>query len=598
MDRIGDLWLSFGAAAADAATGVAGRTGAEWTALATGATWRLRGQAPAPGWRGWPLRTGRVGPQRFWLLGELFGTADPAGLVAEVLAGKTEAGRMNGRFLLWAWDEAAQEWGLWSDRFGTLHAYHAAPSDGGAARAALSTFFPAAAQAGRRRLDWEGLTSFFHYGLFLQDRTFYDDTRILRPASHYRFDGHGRRLAHTPTWQWRHAPDYGRSYADTVDEFAHHLGQVVREQAGRGRALLPLSGGLDSRSLAAALGPAARDGGVRSYAYGYTPDSVETAVARRVAQAAGLPFQAYTLPPTLFDQLPHVTACLEGFQDVTQARQAGIVAQLAGQADAILGGHLGDLWLDDMGLDGAAARSAAQLLGQAQQKMAKGGRRWLLEQLCRPQLGGAAPEEVAHGLLAEELARLPAIAEADFRLKALKVTQWVFRWTNASLRMFQPAAWVRLPFYDARLADFFSSVPTAYLRGRRLQIDYLKRYAPALARVPWQAYDADLYHYQQFHSWRLPRRALKKGGRALAQRLLGKPPVIERNWEAQFLIPGGRRALAQRLLAPGLRLHEFVAPTAVDRLLSDFYAAPQAGKRGYTVAMLLSFGAWLEAVHG
>ena len=32
-----------------------------------------------------------------------------------------------------------------------------------------------------------------------------------------------------------------------------------------------------------------------------------------------------------------------------------------------------------------------------------------------------------------------------------------FRWTTTSLRMFQAAAFPRLPFYDTRMADFFSS---------------------------------------------------------------------------------------------------------------------------------------------
>ena len=49
--------------------------------------------------------------------------------------------------------------------------------------------------------------------------------------------------------------------------------------------------------------------------------------------------------------------------------------------------------------------------------------------------------------------------------------QWSARWTTASLRMFQSAAFPRLPFYDTRLADFFATVPTPLVAGRRLQID-------------------------------------------------------------------------------------------------------------------------------
>ena len=61
--------------------------------------------------------------------------------------------------------------------------------------------------------------------------------------------------------------------------------------------------------------------------------------------------------------------------------------------------------------------------------------------------------------------------------------------------MYQAGAFPRLPFYDTRLADFFATVPTAFVKGRRLQIDYLKRFAPDLARIKWQAYDTNLYRY-------------------------------------------------------------------------------------------------------
>ena len=96
--------------------------------------------------------------------------------------------------------------------------------------------------------------------------------------------------------------------------------------------------------------------------------------------------------------------------------------------------------------------------------------------------------------------------------------------------MFQPGAFPRLPFYDVRLADFFATVPSAWHRGRRLQVDYLKHSVPELARVPWQAYDANLYWYPYFRTWLLPKRAVKK-----AWRLLRRRPTRERNWEMQFL---------------------------------------------------------------
>ncbi len=154
--------------------------------------------------------------------------------------------------------------------------------------------------------------------------------------------------------------------------------------------------------------------------------------------------------------------------------------------------------------------------------------------------------------------------------------------------MYQPAAFIRLPFYDTRLVDWICTVPTKFIQNRRLQVDFLKQTAPDLARVPWQVYDADLYTYQHFNNWLLPKRALKK-----AWRMIRQEQVIERNWELQFLGPEGECGLYHWLLQPGLRLHEFVPPAAIQELLQSFYGAPQPDL-GYTVSMLLTFSAWLE----
>jgi len=238
----------------------------------------------------------------------------------------------------------------------------------------------------------------------------------------------------------------------------------------------------------------------------------------------------------------------------------------------------------------AGSMSETEMTDVTLKKIRKGGSAWLLDNLCAPRLGAGGPVAAGRALVATELTRLSAIAEPDFRIKAFKVDQWCARWTTVALRVFQAAALPRLPFYDTRLADFFLTVPTAYVAGRRLQIDYLRRYAPDLARIPWQATGHDLFHDGQSHAW--SRRAA-----GLARRLTGgRAP--ERNWEVQFVGRAGRAGLAHWLTRPGLALHEFVAPRAVADLLAEFARDPHTDKRGYTVSMLLTFSAWLELLAG
>lgn len=543
--------------------------------------------------RGFPLTAVVEGHYQAWLLGEIFGTnrrETSEQVLREVIRRESFAAELNGHYLLLTRNLKTRQWHVWTNRFGTVHAYYA--TDG--RRAAVGTFSPAVADAAsRRRLDWLGLTGFFSLGFFPQDRTHFEDVRIVPPASHFTFSDSGELLASRRYWEWWHSVDERRNYDETVAEFGRVFGEVMSDHSRDGRIAIPISGGLDSRTAIAAITRELSPSDERfwSYSYGYTDDSIETSIARKVAATRQLPFSAFTIKPYLFPRLDCVSASVEGFQDLTQCRQAAICEDIASHADCLIAAHWGDVWLDDAGLNGAASkkRESKGVATQAWQKIAKGGREWLLENLCTSRLDRNQPEILLRQMLQEELSRVDQIEDPDFLIKAFKTDQWSFRWTTASLRMFLPGALPRLPFYDTRMGDFFCTVPSEFVRGRRLQIDYLKRSASDLARIPWQAYDTNLFRYQHFDSWLLPKRALKK-----AWRIVKGKQVIERNWEVQLLGDSGRQGLTKWLLRPGLRLHEFVNPRAVRRLLDDFYSEPLAQKRGYTVSMLLTFSVWLE----
>ena len=584
VEWIGDVLVTFGATA----TPPARRPGAAWATTDAAGDWRLWEAPPAPDWHGVPITRLVAGDWSGWLLGELYGTAWPAADALAVVTGQASPNTLNGHFLLLAHDAAADEWHVWTNRHASLHAYYA--SDG--RRAALGTCFRATAGAAAGSdLDWEALTGFFGFSFCPADRTFLRDVRVLRPASHYRFAGRGRLLSAERYWQWQRAVDERRSPEDTLAEYAERFQTVMDDLTASGRVAVPISGGLDSRSTVAAIGvdgpPAPR---LWAYAYGYQPNSIETRLATQVAAARGLPFTAFTIRPYLFTSLPRVLASVEGFQEVTLSRQASVAEAIARHSDYLIAAHWGDVYHDTMGV--AADTPAANLPAVAYAKFRRVGSDWLLHHIAAPHLG-QAPEEWLRATIADELARLGPLGEPDFAIKALKIEQYGPRSVSASLRMFQSAAFPRLPFYDTRLVDFFSTVPTKLVAGRRLQIAHLRRYAPDLARVPWQETGRDLFDDGGFSAGHLARRAAGK-----AARLLSGQRVIERNWEVQFLNPAGQAGLDDWLLRPGRRLHDHVDVAAVRALLADFRRDPWGDKRSYAVNLLLTLSAWLDYIAG
>ncbi len=568
--------------------------GVPWVLEERTEAWSLWRQGAGRGWKGFPMRRVVAGAWQVWLLGEVFGLPSEGSLEDEILAvtdGRRPAASLNGHFILLGWNERAGEWHVLTDRFGTIHAYVA--SDG--QRAAIGTFSPAvAASASRRRLDWIGLTGFFSFGFFPADRTFFEDVRIVRPATRRVFDASGHPLREGQTWAWRHEPDGRRSYGETVEQFGEVLRDVLTEHAASCQLAVPISGGLDSRTTVAVLtggrNAPSDSGNLWAYSYGYSEDSAETRIARRVAAARTIPFEALTVGPYLFERLDEISPCIEGFQEITQCRQAVVVPRLAERADRVVAAHWGDVWLDDMGIVEAGPLDSEAVAEHALGKIRKRGGDWLARNICALWVkSGESAEGLLRGFVRREFERLSAIEDPDFRMKAFKTEQWSFRWTLASLRMFQAGAFPRLPFYDNRMADFFSTVPSTFVAGRRLQIDYLKRHAPDLARITWQARDADLYWATRPDVLLLPKRALKKVFRLATGR-----HVIERNWEVQFLSESGRAGLERWLLAPGLKLHDLVPRPKLVELLADFSREPFEAGRGYTVSMLLTFSAWLE----
>ncbi len=510
---------------------------------------------------------------RVWLFGEIRATREE---IEKVAWSDADPAVLGERFILIRRSENGQIEVL-TDRLGAMHAYYG-PAGFGSCMAGVSV-------GSRRHLDLFGLAGFFSFGFFPGDHTPYEDVRIFQPARRYVYELDSRAWRQRRYWDWSHQPRSGRSYDDTLEAFCALIRQIMSEIDQCDDTLaIPLSGGLDSRLTLAAL-----DGqreGRWCYSYGYGPRSVETRIARRLADRRSMPFESIEIEPYLFRRHHEVMAAVEGFQDVTQTRQSQISPLLRRHGGSVVAAHWGDVWLDDMGWRGGQDIEE-EVTRHTLSRLQKRGSRWLVDHICKSRLG-EEPSEALANWVGGELSRYGSIQDPDFRIKAFKTDHWSFRWTVAGLRAYQLGSKPRLPFYDPRLVDFFTEVPTEFVANRRLEIDAIKCLAPHLARVPWQVYDASLYTWQHFNTWLLPKRALKK-----AWRVLRRERVLERNWEVQFLHDEGRAALERHLTQPGLPVHDWVEPAAIRGLLDAFHAEPLPAT-GYTVSMLLTFSMWLQ----
>ncbi len=467
---------------------------------------------------------------------------------------------------------------VFTNRMGSYHAYWSEDKT-------ISTNYLALAKAKKdKHLSWEGITGFMAMGYFPNDTTYLQGINIFEPASYYQFDADLNLLEKKRWWQWQYHPT-DRVAEDFTDELKSILQSSLAIATDSKRTVIPVSGGLDSRLLAGELtsGDNLRFKNLQALCYGYTANSPEIQIGIQIAKARHIPIHAYQLPDYLFEQLDEIAEAVELFQYVDGTRQASAADWLKHNADVVVGGHWGDVWMDSMNVE-----HETDLVPAFQKKIIKKGSQWLLDNICRPHIKDSTA--YLNDYFQSFVSQHTNIDSADFLMKIYKTNQWSFRWTAASLRMYQAAVMPVLPFYDKRIVDLFCTIPGYLVKNRELQIAYMKQYHEDLARITWQEYDADLYNYKYFNNRNVAYRAVKK-----LQRTITKTKPVQRNWEVFYLNPNGKRNLEQRLLGNKM-LNEIVPEDKIKGLLGDLHTRPTAAN-GYTVSMLLTFAVFLDKVY-
>ncbi|MBS1772956.1 MAG: hypothetical protein JST82_08845 [Bacteroidetes bacterium] len=483
-----------------------------------------------------------------------------------------------GHYVILIYNSLSSEYYVFTNRLGTYHVYWSA-IDG---INALSTYYIGLAkQATTKELDWEGISGFMAMGFFPGNTTYLQGITILEPASYYKFSSTLDIEEYRRYWNWNYDPVSIKN-DELYNEFNSILSDIINTSLKGKRVALPISGGLDSRTLAGVLGKERKvPESVWSYSYGYNKKSAETKIAAKLARTLDLPFNAYIVEKYLFNKAETIIDAVELFQYIDGTRQASVLEQIESHANTVLCGHWGDVWMDDSKIP------EGNIDAYFQKKIVKRGSDWLLREVCQPNF--KAHDTVLKNYFSHEASKHKHIANDDFRMKIFKTDQWSFRWTIPSIRMYQAAAMPTLPFYDKRVVDFFLRVPTEVVKDRNFQVEYIKRYHPELARVKWQEYNVNLYNYKIYNN----RNILYRGFQKIKSTVAGNKP-IRRNWELFYLNEQGKANLKE-ILVNNPTLCDIVPKEKIKELLVDFYDNPSPAN-GYTISMLHTFAQFLNHV--
>lgn len=436
------------------------------------------------------------------------------------------------------------------------------------------------------KVDLESIAIWSAIGFFLDQDSFFLNRKVLRPAHTYQLDESGGKvLTEMPWFQWHYTPR-DISLKQAVSEFSDLFETIIGEQVGDRTIILPLSGGLDSRTQAAALKCLGKQ--VHAYGYSFAGGHDETFYGKRIAQACDFPFESWTVPSGyLWKRIEHLAELNGCYSEFTHPRQMAFVDRYAALGDVFSLGHWGDVLFDDMGVpdDLPFDKQVKVVL----KKIVKRGGMELGRSLWQAWGLAGDFDDYLTGRVRTLLAGIDIPHSANARIRAFKSLYWAPRWTAVNLSVFESVRPVTVPYFDNRMCEFICTVPEKYLAKRQIQIEYLKQRAPALAKIPWQEHRPfNLYTYswdKRPYNW--PYRAASKLGRLISQK-----KIIERNWELQFLGAENDKHL-RRYLFDNAAFSDRI-PQELTKSFYETFSNVDPVKYSHSVSMLLTLSIFCQ----
>jgi hypothetical protein len=432
-------------------------------------------------------------------------------------------------------------------------------------------------------IDKKAICIFVATGFFLDTDTYWKNKKVLPAASENVIDDNGFLIESKPWFQWHYSPR-DISFETALEEFTALFEQIIFQQTQGAQTILPLSGGLDSRTQAVALAKLKRE--VTAYSYSFKNGYPESAIGKKIAKVCGFNFREFTIEPgylwPVLDELAELNQC---YSDFTHPRQMAVLEEFKKMEGKFSLGHWGDVLFDRGAPEGT---TEAQLLDVLIKKIVKKGGMELAQDLWETwELGGDFESYLRHRL--QTLLAAIAIENPSARLRAFKSLYWATRWTSVNLSVFEAAHPIALPYYDDRMCEFICTVPEEYLADRKLQLAYIKQQNPELAKITWQEHRP--YNLYNFEKNKSPHNLAYRFGNKLRRELQNKmgKPYIQRNWELQFLGMENDERLQDRLF--GENLHPFLSKPLMARFYNNFKAV-DAVKYSHPLSMLLTLAVW------
>jgi Asparagine synthase len=427
-------------------------------------------------------------------------------------------------------------------------------------------------------LDYESICEFVACGFFLEDATYYKNIKVLKPATEYTIQD-GEIISEKVFFKWNYNP-IERPLSKVVEEFAELFESILDEQTGSKNVILPLSGGLDSRTQAVGLNFLKKQ--TKSYSYSFKGGLDEARYGKRIAQKCGFDFNTFIIPKGyLWEEIERLANLNNCYSDFTSPRQMAVIDAVSHYGEVFSLGHWGDVLFDDMGVPDDI--SLEEQVDVVFKKIIKNSGIELAQTLWKEwNLEGDLCEKIKIKIK-KNLSDLNIHNSANASIRAYKSMNWAPRWTSTNLSVFESAHSIKLPYFDNRMCQFICSIPEKYLSGRQIQIEYIKYRNPNVAKIEWQ--DNRPFNLYNYHLNRFPFNFSYRVFSKLS-RVFSSVKYVQRNWELQFLGYDNKKQLEHQLFE-NLTFNELIPQEIVKEFYDKFQSKEQV-YYSYPITILLT----------
>lgn len=401
---------------------------------------------------------------------------------------------LNGRYDIAVWDRRDRILHHVSDRFGA-NRHYLLQRPGSLHLAcevkALAPFLD------RIEIDPAGLASMLSFGYHLGDLTILKDVKCLPNARHLEYSAADDRLSLDRYWNY----PYGEleplpgTEAELAKQLHDHLRTALKRQLrGVQKILLPLSGGLDSRTMAGLLAQSGFSGEVLAYSYGQ-PSSRDVRYGRAIARKLG--YRHVTVPTPKDFMTRHLEQAAwyfdaEWSSELNWGPRFGHTHPGLGDTHGylVLSGMFGDLILGEGAFPGEYRRKAGdnpQAVERLMEVFFTCNQEYTssleTREMFQNQQGVEAYEKIQEIIRTtlKPLQSLPpffALNRSEFQHRQRRHTATVSQSPEYGLKAITP-------FLDRDVVDFASRIPYELLSGKLLYKHMIRDHLPVVAALPY-----------------------------------------------------------------------------------------------------------------